>query len=808
MDVRHFTARALRSVVLALALGLGVAPGAAAASLADTLKDAVKPEQPVASQPPRAPSLEQEIAELRQRLEHGDSGSARARAAPLGATADESAERDRLLRALARAQERRLTALEALKELRQAQEEHKARAEAWQGFSEETEFSIDLVDNLRAATAAKRQEIQAGEVELTLVADYLADFQSQLRGADQKLRRANERLEQAPDGADAERLHWLRELAELRLRYVQAAVARYDAQRTLIEETVAHERQTLALLQRRAAVASEKAPLTRAELDAKLEQVVAERDALAEEIAAAEKADAAAQAALQRARAKLREARDGAPTDAQPAAIAGLQARTDVRKVEADVAAQAVEALKLLQDASMVEENVWQSRFDARHAEHAGTLEQSWDRLTATLSRVALWKRYISSNHRAAQALNSAQKLRLADWREGEGDLALEKRKLAAYEQGEALAARLLEKTHAIEQLVHRYREELQERREAVPMQEQVSSFLDNLRWWAWAAWNLELFTVEDTLTVDGQEVTGERSVTVSKVATVILIVAAGLWLSGVVARGAESFMMRRLQFEPHAAVLLYRVLYGALVMGLLIFALTSVQIPLTVFAFLGGALAIGIGFGAQNLINNFISGVILLLERPIKHGDIVDVEGVRGKLTAIGGRCSTVRSFDGVDMLIPNSAFLEKNVVNWTLADMKRRIDIKVGVSYGSPTREVTRLIEYAVESHGRILSDPSPLVTFSDFGDHALIFTVYFWVELNGDTDPRVVASDVRHRIDRLFREAGITIAYPQRDVHVSASGPIAVQIVSGPDPASSAEVSRRGGEPVLTKPEGTIP
>lgn len=795
--VRPLLVRAL----LLLALALSAATPAAGQSLAATLKGAVAPEKGAAPAP--RPTLEEAVAEQQGkveavRAEYHDSRGAGA-GPRLDAKPEELAERDRLLRSLLRVHEQHATALQSLQEVRRSQQDLEARAASWDGFPEQTSFSIDMVDGLRAAIAAKHREIQAAEVELTLVAEYLSEYQSELRDADQALRSASERLEQAAqkssDPAAERRMHWLRELAQVRVRFYRAAIARFEAQRKLIEETLTYQRQSLDFLERQAALAGANAPLSEAELERKLEQIAAERNHLQEQIAAAEKADESAQDALQRVREELRATREAAAGEDADAnageAIAVLQTRLDVRKTEADTASQALEALRLRQDALTVEESVWQQRFVATTG-RGERVEQAWERLTATLSKVALWKSYVASNHEAAQALKRAQERRVADWSESDGDLKLEQQKLAALEQREAQTKQLLEKTNAVEQLLHRYREELVERREAVPVTEQVTTLMKELLAWAREAWNLELFTIEDTLSVDGQEVTGKRSVTVSKVATVVLIVAAGLWLAGVVARRAEGFLMRRLQFEAHAAVLLYRVLYGTLILGLLIFAFTSVQIPLTVFAFLGGALAIGIGFGAQNLINNFISGIILLLERPIKHGDIVDVEGVRGKVTVIGGRCSTVRSFDGLDMLIPNSAFLEKNVVNWTLSDMKRRIDIRVNVAHGSPTREVARLLEYAADGHGKILSDPAPLVTMSEFGEYALVFTVYFWVELSPDTDPRVVASDVRHRIDRLFREAGVTLAFPQRDVHLDAARPLPVQVVA-PEPARGDGVER---------------
>jgi potassium efflux system protein len=233
---------------------------------------------------------------------------------------------------------------------------------------------------------------------------------------------------------------------------------------------------------------------------------------------------------------------------------------------------------------------------------------------------------------------------------------------------------------------------------------------------------------------------------------------------------------------------------------SVVLFAVSSVQIPLTAFAFLGGALAIGAGFGAQNLINNFISGVILLLERPIKLGDIVDIEGVRGRVMRVGLRCSIVRRFDGIDMLIPNSSFLEKNVTNWTLSDPYLRFTVTVGVAYGSPTEKVKALLEQAVREHEKIRKFPEPLVVFEEFGESSLDFTVFFWIAVSREADYRVVASDLRFRIDQLLREAGITIAFPQRDVHLDGMSPLQVEIVEGAREAAGGreEAAPGGGEP----------
>ena len=151
-----------------------------------------------------------------------------------------------------------------------------------------------------------------------------------------------------------------------------------------------------------------------------------------------------------------------------------------------------------------------------------------------------------------------------------------------------------------------------------------------------------------------------------SKIARALLILILGLWLIHLLHTRVSSLFMRLFALEHGAALLLERITKVVAIFCVLLFALISARIPLTVFAFMGGALAIGVGFGAQNLINNFISGIIMLFERPIKVGDQVEIEGHRGAVTSIGARCSTVRRFDGVEVLVPNSEFLQKNVVSY----------------------------------------------------------------------------------------------------------------------------------------------
>jgi small-conductance mechanosensitive channel len=236
--------------------------------------------------------------------------------------------------------------------------------------------------------------------------------------------------------------------------------------------------------------------------------------------------------------------------------------------------------------------------------------------------------------------------------------------------------------------------------------------------------------------------------------------------------RRIGTLLQRRLtalEFDRDLILLSQRLYFIAAYFGLFLILLSLLQIPLTAFAFISGAVAIGVGFGAQNIINNFISGWILMWERPIRIGDFLEIGDVRGTVETINTRSTRIRRVDGVHLLVPNSQLLENTVVNWTLIDKLARAVVRVGVAYGSPVRKVEELILKSAMEHADIIHAPEPVVFFEDFGDSALIFDLYFWINAFGEKDLRRIKSDIRFRIDELFAEAGIVIAYPQQDVHL---------------------------------------
>jgi len=279
--------------------------------------------------------------------------------------------------------------------------------------------------------------------------------------------------------------------------------------------------------------------------------------------------------------------------------------------------------------------------------------------------------------------------------------------------------------------------------------------------------WNFQLFRI------------GDADYTVGQFILLALLLIFGYIFS----KFLENLFSKRLaktQLSPHVIQTFRRVFFYLLIIGVALAALSLLRVPLTTFAFLTGAVAIGVGFGAQNILNNFISGWILMAEQPVRVGDFIEVDQHTGTVERIGNRSTRIRRVDGVHLLVPNSQMLERVVINWTLVDKVIRTTLRVGVAYGSKPQQVAELIKEAVCAQKDILKDPSPRVIFEDFGDNALIFDAIFWSKVGGERELRQIRSNIRFKISELFTEANIVIAFPQRDVHLDNLSPLQIEMV----------------------------
>lgn len=268
--------------------------------------------------------------------------------------------------------------------------------------------------------------------------------------------------------------------------------------------------------------------------------------------------------------------------------------------------------------------------------------------------------------------------------------------------------------------------------------------------------WNWHLFKI------------GKNHITLGELIIGITLIIVGYFVLRQLTRQLERIILRKLDVQESVghAISTFTLYFSMIILGL--FTMRLLNIPITIFTVIGGALAVGIGLGSQNIVNNFISGLIVILEQPIRAGDIVEVEGLTGEVERIGARATRIKSIDNTQIVVPNSSFLEKNILNWTLSDSVVRRRVNVGVIYGSPTRQVEKLLLQSVTEHKMVLKSPNPIVFFKEFGNNSLDFSVSFWVRVQHIMELKRIPSDIRFRIDELFREHGIIIAFPQKDLH----------------------------------------
>jgi len=222
--------------------------------------------------------------------------------------------------------------------------------------------------------------------------------------------------------------------------------------------------------------------------------------------------------------------------------------------------------------------------------------------------------------------------------------------------------------------------------------------------------------------------------------------------------------------------------------------ALTAAGFKMTQLAFIFGALGVGIGFGLQNVVNNFVSGLILMFERPIQPGDVVEITGTSGRVREIGMRATTIKTFDGADVVVPNGTLLSEKLTNWTLLDKNRRIDIDIGVAYGSDPAQLSAILQRTALQTPGIVTSPEPVVLFMGFGASALNFSVRAWTY---DYDnSATIRSDLVTRIYAALNEARIEMPFPQQDVHLrSVSEAVGKMLQGTPAPRAGDEEDAPG-------------
>ncbi|MCK4990769.1 MAG: mechanosensitive ion channel, partial [Bacteroidales bacterium] len=295
---------------------------------------------------------------------------------------------------------------------------------------------------------------------------------------------------------------------------------------------------------------------------------------------------------------------------------------------------------------------------------------------------------------------------------------------------------------------------------------------IDLFLWIFFFSTALQIFRIKDAVFDWGRRVLtdGMKIGAVDITLLNILIFVFVIWLSIVVTRIVRHILEKDVFTRVHTAkgipstvILLVRI---AMISGGFFLAAAAAGMKLTNLSIVLGAFSVGIGFGLQNIFNNMVSGLILAFERPIKVGDVVQVGELIGIVRTIGLRSSTVKSFDGAEVIVPNGNLISNEMINWTLSDSNRRMDIRVGVAYGTDPEIVIGIIQEIAAENSKVRKQPAPTGYFLGFGDSSLDFRLLAWT----DIDHRLtVESELNVAVNTKLKEAGIEIPFPQRDLHI---------------------------------------
>lgn len=261
----------------------------------------------------------------------------------------------------------------------------------------------------------------------------------------------------------------------------------------------------------------------------------------------------------------------------------------------------------------------------------------------------------------------------------------------------------------------------------------------------------------------------GSITFSIYQLIKMVLVVIVFLWVASIMSSMGEKYIKNLQGLKKGNRVLLGKIFQIFVYVIVFLLGLDVLGIDLTAFAVFGGAIGIGLGFGLQKVTSNFISGLILLFERSIMEDDLIELsDGTFGFVRTIGARHTLVEAFDGKEIMVPNEDFMTNRVVNWTYSNKNGRVEIKVGVAYGSDLELAKKLILEAAIEHPKCSKVQTPNCFLDEFADSSISFILYFWIEdiTDGRLEPK---SDVMFAIMKKFKENKIEIPFPQRDVHI---------------------------------------
>jgi len=736
---------------------------------------------------PKSMAPEQQRISIKRALTEAQRDRDRALAATRGISRQEAQERYRLLDGLVNGLNSQLNLIDEREELRRTRTAVKLKAKSWTGFPEPPPYSILLVDELMGSMQSARAKAQGLRMNQELLSQQISQYRESAKHAQEMERQAADAYDSTHSAEERLTASWHKVLTGLRARNVEAVAVSIALRHEVLGYRLGIAGVEVDLLERQLAEARKKLVFSRADLNQALAGLTSNRESLEQELADSLVRDVRNRSVLARTRQELDSftLRHGkGDTSAEIAAQRyGLEARNRAALAWVESSRFETEVVSALIAMNKSSSSLWEKRYAAITGNDAEKQRAILDLFRKSREQLKPWLAYTNQQLELYESADREQESRLVKTDERSPVRAAERDLQAALRFQRQLAERL---NTAVKQVDL----ERQSWLEDIERAQQSRSITDSARDWfgkfsdiLQRVWRFELFTVEDSMEVAGQKVVTSRGVTVGKSVGALILFVVGYLMAAYLGRRVQRILVARFGVGEHQSNVIRRGLLALTIFILLIITLNLVRIPLTVFAFLGGALAIGVGFGTQTQIKNFISGILILLERNIKVGDTIEVDGVLGRIVTVDIRASTVLGFDGVETVIPNSTFLENKVTNWTHTNARLRRIVRVGVAYGSTTTRVRDILAECGNGHALILKNPPPEVFFEEFGDNSLIFALYYWIDYGPEVNPMHVASDLRFMIDDRFAEENIVLAFPQRDVHLDSAQPFRIEVVSPP-------------------------
>jgi small-conductance mechanosensitive channel len=275
-----------------------------------------------------------------------------------------------------------------------------------------------------------------------------------------------------------------------------------------------------------------------------------------------------------------------------------------------------------------------------------------------------------------------------------------------------------------------------------------------------------------------------------------VLLFVASAWIALLIAKAVRFVLhndvLSRMSLPAGVATSVSSLTYYLLVFVGILAALAASGFEVSQLTLIIGALGVGIGLGLQNVVANFVSGLILMFERPIRPGDVVDTAGVTGRVLSIGMRATTLQTFEGAEVVVPNDSMLSNNITNWTLLNTNRRVDLDIGVAYSADPATVQRLLTQVAKSVPGISTSPEPVALFLRFNQSSLDFGIRAWT--NDFNNWRAIQSELAVKVHAALKDAGIEIPYPQHDLHLRSVSPQARANLAGVERAEPQELERR--------------